>query len=39
MSRNLEDGEKEYLRGQLLQLILEEDNQVSTWLTQSSCLY
>lgn len=27
--RNLEDIEKDYLRGQLLQLILEEDNQAS----------
>lgn len=27
--RNLEDSEKDYLRGQLLQLILEEDSQVS----------
>lgn len=27
--RNLEDAEKDYLRGQLLQLILEEDSQVS----------
>ena len=26
--RNLEDSEKDYLRGQLLQLVLEEDNQV-----------
>ncbi|DBA79077.1 hypothetical protein WJX77_002150 [Trebouxia sp. C0004] len=26
---NLEDGEKEYLRGQILQLILEEDNQIA----------
>ena len=27
--RNLEDSEKDYLRGQLLQLVLEEDSQVS----------
>lgn len=34
---NLEDGEKEYLRGQLLQLILEEDNQVSLSLIWYMC--
>ena len=27
--RNLEQSEKDYLRGQLLQLVLEEDSQVS----------
>ena len=34
---NLEDGEKEYLRSQLLQLILEEDNQVSLSLICYVC--
>lgn len=34
---NLEEGEKEYLRGQLLQLILEEDNQVNLSLICYVC--